>query len=64
MAAIDGDRAFQVCPSCSDTIEVNDPEVARFIQRWGCLDCRTWQCDREHYFRQIERGSIPFKASA
>jgi len=39
---------FQVCPRCSGATLTNVPELAAFIQRYGCDRCREreFQCER------------------
>jgi len=37
------DRIVQICPGCTKVIEVQSDQLARFIQRYNCSDCR----DRE-----------------
>ncbi len=36
----DEGRLFQICPKCSNEVETNSTEVASYIQKYGCDDCR------------------------
>jgi ribosomal protein S27AE len=48
-------RFFQICPRCSSTVSTDATTVANYIQRYGCLECRTTECDREH---AVKRASL------
>jgi hypothetical protein len=48
-----------VCPQCGERQKtVTNEDLIKLINTWGCLDCRTSECDIEHFLLTRDRPNL------